>query len=168
MFPALLGMNWAAKALIAAAVAAALVLAYVGWRGKQREFGRNEIRAQVAAQAAQEAEHNARETLRRVQRQSEASNAAQTQLAAARAAAARASAAADSLRTDLERFAAAGRAACAHPAVAGERSPAGDAIGVLAELQRRADERAGILAAAADDARIAGAACESSYDALSR
>ena len=48
---------------------------------------------------------------------------------------------------------------------AGKQSPAGDAIGVLAHLLGRADERAGILAAAADAAHAAGAACERDYDA---
>ena len=52
----------------------------------------------------------------------------------------------------------------ANPAAAGEQPPAGDAIGVLAHLLGRADERAGILAAAADAAHAAGAACERDYD----
>ncbi|WP_128422755.1 DUF2514 family protein, partial [Delftia tsuruhatensis] len=37
----------------------------------------------------------------------------------------------------------------------------------LAELQRRADERAGELARIADDARGRGSACERAYDAVS-
>lgn len=53
----------------------------------------------------------------------------------------------------------------ANPAAAGQQPPAGDAIGVLAHLLGRADERAGILAAAADAAHAAGLACERDYDA---
>ena len=54
-------------------------------------------------------------------------------------------------------------AAGADSTPAGEQPPAGDAIGVLAHLLGRADERAGILAAAADAAHAAGAACERDY-----
>jgi hypothetical protein len=39
------------------------------------------------------------------------------------------------------------------------------AINSPAELQRRADERAGALARIADDARHRGSACERAYDA---
>lgn len=48
---------------------------------------------------------------------------------------------------------------------AGKQSPAGDAIGVLADVLGRADRRAGVLAAFADAAHAAGAACERDYDA---
>ena len=47
---------------------------------------------------------------------------------------------------------------------AGKQSPAGDAIGVLADVLGRADRRAGVLAAFADAAHAAGAACERDYD----
>jgi len=47
-------------------------------------------------------------------------------------------------------------------------APAGDPIGVLADVLSRADERAGKLAQFADAAHIAGLACERSYDALIR
>ncbi|MFG0659304.1 DUF2514 family protein [Delftia sp. WSY_13] len=51
-------------------------------------------------------------------------------------------------------------------ATAAEREATADAIGVLADVLGRADERAGILAAAADQARARGAACERAYDTV--
>lgn len=52
------------------------------------------------------------------------------------------------------------------PAPACGGAPAQAADELLAELFRRADSRAGILAQDLDAARIAGHACERSYDAL--
>lgn len=69
----------------------------------------------------------------------------------------------EQLATIASRYRALG-AAGADTAAAGQQPPAGDAIGVLAHLLGRADERAGILAAAADAAHAAGAACERDYD----
>ncbi len=67
-----------------------------------------------------------------------------------------------------QRFAAAASrcAAPADPAAAPSSSAAGAAGDLLIEVQRRIDEAAGELADAADRARIAGLACERSYDAL--
>jgi len=48
---------------------------------------------------------------------------------------------------------------------AGKQSPAGDAIGVLADVLGRADQRAGELADFADRAHAAGLSCERDYDA---
>lgn len=55
-----------------------------------------------------------------------------------------------------------------HSATPGAGQAAGSGAVLLADLFRRADERAGELAAAADEARTRGLACERSYDALSR
>lgn len=70
---------------------------------------------------------------------------------------------ADGLRKQLAQYATAIR----RPATTGGSAPAGDPIGVLADVLARADERAGKLAEFADAAHIAGLACERSYDALS-
>lgn len=83
--------------------------------------------------------------------------------AAADADAARA--AAGRLRGDLADYITAHRAAANARAAAGQCTPDADAIDLLAELQRRADERAGELARIADDARRRGNACERAYDA---
>lgn len=55
-----------------------------------------------------------------------------------------------------------------HPPAATSSAPAGDPIGVLADVLGRADQRAGDLAEALDQARIAGQACERAYDALNK
>ncbi len=84
-------------------------------------------------------------------------------LAAADADAARA--AAGRLRGDLADYITAHRAAAQARAAVGQCAPDTDALDLLAELQRRADERAGELARIADDARGRGNACERAYDA---
>lgn len=83
--------------------------------------------------------------------------------AAADADAARA--AAGRLRGDLADYITAHRAAANARAAAGQCAPDSNAFDLLAELQRRADERAGELARVADDARGRGAACEHAYAA---
>ena len=55
-------------------------------------------------------------------------------------------------------------AICADTATAELRQAAGAAARMLAELRERADERAGILAAFATDAYLAGLACQRRYD----
>lgn len=62
---------------------------------------------------------------------------------------------------------AAGRArANSCPATASARQPGDDPIGLLVDVLGRVDQRAGDLAEYADRLRIAGIACERSYDAL--
>lgn len=55
-----------------------------------------------------------------------------------------------------------------NPSLTAGSPTAADPIGVLADVLSRADERAGILAAYADQARIAGVACERAYESLGR
>lgn len=45
-------------------------------------------------------------------------------------------------------------------------TPTSDSVGLLADVLRRSSERSRLLADYADQARIAGLACEASYDAL--
>lgn len=71
-----------------------------------------------------------------------------------------------SLREQAKRLAARASKACAGSATGSSGTTAEAAAMVLAELLARADEAAGELAEAFDRSRIAGLACESSYDAL--
>lgn len=87
-------------------------------------------------------------------------------LAATQADAAAARVAADRLRDKLARITAAARERSANPGAAAASPPAEDTTVVLADLFRRADERAGELAEFADRAHTAGQICESSYDAV--
>ena len=91
---------------------------------------------------------------------------ANKELEDARAAAARSGAAAGRLRADLAKYVAADRSRTKAATLAGQREASSDAVGVLADLFGRADDRAGKLAAIADDARIRGLACESFADAV--
>jgi hypothetical protein len=152
----------------AAAVAALAVGFTAGWQVQSWRWDRAEARQQAHVATLREtAMHQALiETTRRLTAQQEAANAAAQQARRARADAAAADAAAGSLREHVARLAA--RAAGNDPAAAAGGQTAADAAGMLAELQRRADERAGILARIADERGIAGAACERAYDALSR
>ena len=76
----------------------------------------------------------------------------------------RAAAARDSMRRDLAGYIESHRAAAVARAAAGQCTPDTGPIDLLADLQRRADDRAGALARIADDARTRGAECASRYD----
>lgn len=90
---------------------------------------------------------------------------AQTQTAALDASLPAARAASDGVRSAAN--GAAGRArANSCPATASARQPGDDPLGMLVDVLGRADQRAGELAEYADRLRIAGIACERSYDAL--
>ncbi|MDT0137290.1 DUF2514 family protein [Acidovorax sp. PRC11] len=85
-------------------------------------------------------------------------------LAGARADADAALAARDRLRNDLAAFITAHRQAAQNRAAAGSCPADTGALDLLAELQRSADDRAGALAAIADDARARGKGCEREHD----
>jgi len=74
-----------------------------------------------------------------------------------------ADAAGDRVRTAADQLARVG-AACGDPGIASRGEAAARAAGLLSDMLKRADERAGILAAAYDRARVAGLACEAAYD----
>ena len=107
------------------------------------------------------------EEQRRTQAQAEIANEATKQAAAAAADAVAAGAAADSLRARVARLVAAARAS-SHPATAGAGpgQPGGDPLDVLVDVLSRTDGAAGQLGDYADRLRVAGLACERSYDAL--
>jgi hypothetical protein len=90
---------------------------------------------------------------------------AQTQIAALNASIPATRAASDGVR-DAAAGAASRARARSCPATASARQPGGDPIGLLVDVLGRADKRAGELAEYADRLRIAGGACEHSYDSL--
>lgn len=147
--------------------ALAALLAWGGWQRHQAKASAAELASQQA-QAAQAREvalqANITETQRRLRAQHGVTQDAQAQLDQVRAA----RLAADRMAARLRAQLAAGHASAGadHPATAADCEAASARSRVLAELLGRADDRAGSLAAAADAARIAGQACERSYDAL--
>jgi hypothetical protein len=128
----------------------------------EREGHANTKRAHAEAVAKAIAEAREEERRRTVKVQ-EAADAALAALARAH----RDRTAAVSAARRLQQHADSLAAACRAPAAAsGEASPApGD---LLADMLRRIDDAAGAIAAHADEARIAGAACERAYDSLTR
>jgi hypothetical protein len=128
-------------------------------------FAKHREEGERAARLA--SENYRREEQRRITAQKEAEDEATRQLEAARA---DAGAAADALRRLRQRVAsdAARRAAASHPAAAPGGTPTEPATDLPADMLGRLGEAAGQLAAHADAARIAGLACERSYDALTR
>ena len=144
------------------------------WRlhGAQLEVA--EVRTQQAKQQA-EGERLARvasETNRQLERQyrdqvSEIETLAQADLAQSRVAVDRARDADQRLQRELAGYVERQRASASAAAAAGQcQADPAPAVDLLAELFRRADERAGELAAVADDARVRGLACEAAYDAV--
>ena len=106
------------------------------------------------------------EETQRAQALEKIANDTQKQIDAARVDAAAAARSADSLRQQLARYVAAARSASANPATAAPGEATADALGVLADMLVKLDERAGIYAEAADRSRIAGVSCEQAYSAL--
>lgn len=68
------------------------------------------------------------------------------------------------LRDAAQDLAAVARSRCAAATTPGYSTPGDDPIGVLADVLGRADQRAGELAAVADESRIRGLTCERAYD----
>ena len=107
-----------------------------------------------------EKERKLRETHDEIERE------AQTALAAAATGADRARDAGQRLQRELADYLTQHRARAADAAAAGQCAPdTGAALDLLADLQRRADDRAGALAHIADDARRRGGTCEQIHDA---
>jgi hypothetical protein len=90
--------------------------------------------------------------------------AAQTALAAADAGRARAVDARNRMQRDLADYLTRHRAAAQARAAAGQCAPDTAPADLLADMLRRADDRAGELAHVADTARARGLACERAYD----
>ena len=147
--------------------ALAAVLAWGVWHRHQAIAARAEFehaKAVAAAERAQADAAAAAETARRLKTMQEVTDAATFQAQRDRAAAVAADAARNRLQQRVAAVQAGARAA--DPATAGGCQAALEAGDLLADVLRRADERAGQLAAYADAARTAGEACERAYYSL--
>lgn len=146
------------------------------WRLQGAKLEAAEAKTQQATQQA-DSERLARvasETNRQLERQyrdqvSEIETRAQVDLAQSRVAVDRARDAGQRLQRELAGYVERQRASASEAAAAGQcQADAAPAVDLLAELFSRADERAGELAAVADEARIRGLACEAAYDVTNR
>lgn len=163
--------NWR---LIAAAAGAALAFG-AGWEANgwrlQREIA--ELRAEHAMQASKASELQATEE--RAQRAIEQQRTAAQKEIAHAASLSRTRDEADRSAADLQHqrmldvataAAVSASRACQDPGAAGSREAASGAVSSLADVLGEVDREAGAMAAAADSARTAGAACERYVDAL--
>lgn len=159
--------GYAATALIASALSASAAWQLQTWRNEkalatvQRDHAQQMARHAQAAEAAQAAARQ--EERRRVAAIEEIRHDADLALAAAvqRERDAAAVRLRDALGDYARRHRPAGSAGAAQPG-----TTAGDPIGVLAELFGELDALAGVYAAQADRARLAGLTCERAYDML--
>ncbi|WP_413776642.1 DUF2514 family protein [Pseudomonas sp. B21-054] len=147
-----------------AGVAVALILAMSAtWQVQEWRYGKQLVDIEsTQAFAVAEAGRLAREEEQRRQAavNKEASDAREQN----KAATVDAGVAGERLHVEAGKFAG---TACGDPGAAQRGASANRAAMVLSDLLRRADKRAGELAVAYDRARIAGLACERSYDAIS-
>ena len=132
---------------------------YGGTASAQRDSG--DRLAEVLGERGERAKEQ-----QRVEAQEEVRAHAQEQRRVAEGAAAGADAAGQRLYDEAGKLAAAVGCPGQDPAFAARSEAARRAAMVLSDLLARADARAGELAAAYDRARIAGLACEKSYNAL--
>lgn len=130
------------------------------WRYGKKLADRDAIQALDISSAVTEARQE--EQRRQAAVNKEASD-AQEQIKAASVDAGAANAAGNRLHVEAAEFAATG---CSDPGVAQRGTSATRAAMVLSDLFQRADKRAGELAAAYDQARIAGLTCERSYQSV--
>ncbi|MFC4431400.1 DUF2514 family protein [Cupriavidus respiraculi] len=157
-----------------AAVGLAVLSFGIGWtvNGWRKESQIDRLVAQQAEERRAQADAQLKavdaarlEEQRRTAAQMEIANAATEELEGARRDASDAGAAAERLRSRVAELVAASRAG-QDSGSAGAGPTTDDPIGMLADVLERADRRAGLLAQYADAARIAGQACERSYDSL--
>lgn len=146
--------------------------AYVAGRAHQRQNDMRAFNAERSAiavaslKARNDAVDAARiEEKRRADDQVKIAKDAHEQAESARGDARAADVVAGRLRQRIDELLAGGRAA-SNSTAACSCTPEHDSNTMLADLFRRADERAGSLAADVDAARVAGIACERAYDAL--
>ncbi|ASN68644.1 hypothetical protein 3S11_22 [uncultured Caudovirales phage] len=154
--------------LVAVLIAGCLAIYNKGRMDERSEWvaEQSEAAEQQATLRAQE-ERAAREKEQRNQDDIEAVRAETEKIKAQQQADARS---ADATRKRLleqtDRLAASLRSCSTNPGIANGSQTRANTADLLAELLRRADERAGELAQIADRSRIAGSACQSAYDSI--
>lgn len=156
----------AVKAIGIGLLVLALIAGFALFTAHEQALGEEKNKAEVAQASLKLAQDNVAKSAQIVATQKGAIHDAQLQAGAANAAAARAASERDAFRVRLNAFLSASRGPKPATAASGS-APAPDSLDVLADVLGRADDRAQALAAYADQARIAGLACERSYDALS-
>lgn len=150
--------------LMAIALAVAALAAGVwGFAAHQRTLGEEKAVADQTARALTASIANQAVSAQRVAAIQEVAHAADVQASAARADAAAARTADQRLR---DRLAALSRASAAHPAASGTSAPAGAAGDLYTDVLGQILDASRLISAYADQSRIAGQACEQSYDAL--
>ena len=150
------------------------LLAYCGGRWQQShadaakyDAERTKAALSAAVDQVKAADRARAEEQRRTVAQTEIANVAKQEADAARDDARAAGDAAGRLRQRVDQLLAAARSA-KDPGVAGggQGKPSGDPLDVLVDVLSRSDKTSGILADFADQLKVAGLACERSYDAL--
>lgn len=156
---------FAVKAIGIGLLVLALIAGFAMFTAHEQSLGEEKNKAEVAQASLKLAQDNVAKSAQIVATQQGVIHDAQLQAGAASAAAARASAERDAFRVRLNAYLSASRGPRLAPPASGS-APAADPLDVLADVLGRADDRAQALAAYADQARIAGLACERSYDSL--
>lgn len=151
---------WAAAIIL---VAVALWAAYSRGVSTERYRWENVQAKEAQARAAQQ-KANDDETVRRLTTQKEIAENAIRERDAARDDAVTAGAAGERLRAQVRNLTLS--LASRDPGATGSSEAANATIDLLADVQRRSDEAADAIARYADEAAVAGRACEASYEAL--
>lgn len=126
------------------------------------QYAEQVAQAEAATRAESEKNRRTEQELRDAQDQNEQQ--AQALLAALDGARTLAAVANQRLRDAAQDLASVARSRCAASTTPGYSTPGDDPIGVLADVLGRAEQRAGELAAVADERRIRGLTCEAEYD----
>ncbi|WP_412479928.1 DUF2514 family protein [Azonexus sp. IMCC34839] len=151
------------------AIALAMALAAVWWNSHnagQQQIGYDRAMGEVAAEQKKIAEAKRLKEIEDQNKANKEAKRAQDQLNDLERQRDSARADADRMRQQYRQAGERGREAISCASGAGKVEPGSDPVGVLTELLIRADARAEEVAGYADRLRVAGIACERTYDAI--